>query len=47
MKTRKFVIESEGDLHGPFETEREAAEWVLLNCSVPWRLRSLNVPVKS
>lgn len=38
------VIECEGVLFGPFDTDREAADWALSNCSVPWRLRSLHSP---
>lgn len=46
MKTRKLVIDHEGQLHGPFETEWEAVEWALVNCrTTPWRLRSLSVPI--
>ena len=39
----KYLIECEGVLYGPFSTERDAADWALNHCAVPWRLRSLHV----
>ncbi len=39
----KYVIEYNGDLFGPFATDREAAEWALNRLhALPWRLRRLN-----
>lgn len=38
----KYVIECEGILYGPFETDRAAADWALKRCGVPWRLRSIH-----
>ena len=39
----KYLIEVEGTIYGPFETERAAAEFALVHCSGrSWRLRSLH-----
>ena len=39
----KYVIECDGNLLGPFATDREAADWALKHCATPWRLRSIHV----
>ena len=39
----KYVIEYEGTLYGPFETDRKAADWAMDHCSRPWRLRSIHI----
>lgn len=36
----KYVIEYEGNLYGPFATDREAAEWALNRLhALPWQMR--------
>jgi hypothetical protein len=39
----KYTIECDGILYGPFATDREAADWALSHCAMPWRLRSIHV----
>ena len=39
----RYTIECDGILYGPFATDREAGDWPLSHCAMPWRLRSIHV----
>lgn len=39
----QYVIECEGVLYGPFETDLKASEYARTHCAPPWRLRTIHI----